>query len=680
MHTTGPSFFRSFILLLFLFLVSISKIYAQEKVPVSFGKISVEDFNISSSLIDVNTSAVIIADVGITSFEGNAKGWFTYIFKKKKRIKILNKKAFDLATVQILLYQNDESIEKAENITAVCYNLENDKVIATKLESKNVYEEKADKNYLYKKFTLPAVKEGSIIEYSYTIKSEFEYNLPAWEFQSDEHPTLWSEYNVEIPGLLGYMSSRQGYHKFYINTSAEGQKAYNIKRQVSGGLVATEESFTVSSTTIIHRWIMKDVPGFKIENYISSSRNFIDKIVFQLFQTYDGQSYHPVTNSWKKVTDELMGRDDFGLPLTEPNEWMDDILKTVADATDDELLTAKKIYSYVQKNYTCTDHYDKYIKTTLKDVAKKKSGTVGEINLLLIALLKHKKIQAFPVLLSTRDFGRNKPNYPLMQKLNYVVCKTNIGANDFYLDATQPFLSFGNLPLECYNGHARVISEDTAAVYFLTDSIKEARSTIMQIINADKGQIVGTFNQNMGFYESLDTKNAIAKIALENYKTSIKQMYPEEIQVHDIEVKSFQTPDDLISVKFDFNLKSFENADLVYFNPMMGEGIKTNPFAAAERIYPVEMPYASEKVYTLNMEIPTGFKVDEVPKSVIIKLNGDEGFFEYLLRVEVNAIQMRSRIVLKKTDFASDEYQTLRDFYAQIVKKEAEQIVFKKIK
>ena len=113
---------------------------------------------------------------------------------------------------------------------------------------------------------------------------------------------------------------------------------------------------------------------------------------------------------------------------------------------------------------------------------------------------------------------------------------------------------------------------------------------------------------------------------------------------------------------------------------MLGEAIKSNPFVAAERFYPVEMPYTIYDIYTLNMEIPKGYKVDELPKSVRLNFNEDEGMFEYLISNSGENIQMKCRLVFKKTNFLNEDYQPLRDFYSFIVKKEAEQIVFKKIK
>ncbi len=40
---------------------------------------------------------------------------------------------------------------------------------------------------------------------------------------------------------------------------------------------------------------------------------------------------------------------------------------------------------------------------------------------------------------------------------------------------------------------------------------------------------------------------------------------------------------------------------------------------------------------------------------------------------------MRSRVQLKKATFTNEDYQPLREFYTYVVKKQAEQIVFKKI-
>src|SRR5664279_2046274 len=74
-----------------------------------FSKVKVEDFTLNSPIITANSNAAIIFDKGDVSFIGNDKGWFSYVFKRNKRIMIINNKGFDLATVQLLLYKDDDN-------------------------------------------------------------------------------------------------------------------------------------------------------------------------------------------------------------------------------------------------------------------------------------------------------------------------------------------------------------------------------------------------------------------------------------------------------------------------------------------------------------------------------------------------------------------------------------------
>jgi hypothetical protein len=99
-----------------------------------------------------------------------------------------------------------------------------------------------------------------------------------------------------------------------------------------------------------------------------------------------------------------------------------------------------------------------------------------------------------------------------------------------------------------------------------------------------------------------------------------------------------------------------------------------------ERHYPVEMPYMIDETYILTMDIPEGFIIDEIPKSTRVMYNETEGMFEYLVQKGETNLQMRVRLRLNKAFFPTEEYNTLRDFFAFVVKKESEQIVFKKKK
>src|SRR6188508_3511891 len=154
---------------------------AQDKSPVKFGKISAEDFKTSVYSVDSNAAGVIIADIGNSTITGNSKGWFSIEFRHFKRIHILKKSSYELADVQIPLYTDGHNEEELQNLKAYTYNLENGKIVETKLEKSGVFQDKLSKNQLIKKFTFPGIKEGSIIEYEYTIHSDFIFNLQPWE-------------------------------------------------------------------------------------------------------------------------------------------------------------------------------------------------------------------------------------------------------------------------------------------------------------------------------------------------------------------------------------------------------------------------------------------------------------------------------------------------------------------
>ena len=92
------------------------------------------------------------------------------------------------------------------------------------------------------------------------------------------------------------------------------------------------------------------------------------------------------------------------------------------------------------------------------------------------------------------------------------------------------------------------------------------------------------------------------------------------------------------------------------------------------------MPYAVDETYVLNMQIPKGYVVDELPKSAKVAMNENEGYFEYLIDVADNNVRLKSRLQINKATFMPEDYEGLRGFFDYVVKKHAEQIVFKKKK
>ncbi|MEO6407007.1 MAG: DUF3857 and transglutaminase domain-containing protein [Ferruginibacter sp.] len=659
-----------------LFLCTLTPTFAQEKSPIKFGKISPEDFDLSKYNFDTSVNAVVISDVGSSAFEGNSKGWFTLVYKHQKRIKILNKNGFEAASVEIPLYSDGSDEEKLADLKAYTYNVENGNIVKTELEGSAVFKDKLSKNLVTKKFTFPAVKEGSVIEYSYTVNSDFLFNLQPWEFQG-LYPRIWSEYKVRQPEFFVYLTLSQGYESFFINERTPHNEQYSVT--IPGG-VSSDEHFTLKGTANDYRWVMKDVPALKQEGFTSSLANHIAKIEFQLRQyNFPDMPVRDIMGSWKTVSEKMLERSDFGIPINKDNNWLDaDIKLIVLDAAND-LDKAKHIYTYVRDNFTCTDRSDQYLNNSLKTIFKNKNGSVSDINLLLIAMLRHEHIQADPVILSTREHGFASEIYPLMSRFNYLIASVNINGVALYLDASNSLLGFGKLPPECYNGYGRKIAKEPLLVNLQADSLLEAKVTSVYIYKNDKGVAEGTFKTVPGYCESLSIRVKIKDKGEVDFFKKVSADYHSMIDISQPGIDSLKMPEQPIVIHYNFKINSFDE-DIVYFNPMMTEGFKNNFFKAAERKYPVEMPYTFDEIYILSMEIPKNYMVDELPKSTKVSFNEGEGSFEYLFSKSDNKILFRSRVVMKKANFLPEDYNYLRDFFGYIVKKHSEQIVFKKKK
>ncbi|MEP7317974.1 MAG: DUF3857 domain-containing protein [Panacibacter sp.] len=660
-----------------LLLISIVSLARQKGPKTKFGDVKDEDFAPTVYSIDSNAEAVVLYDMGNSVFEGGVKGDFVLVYNHQKRIRIMNKNGFDAATIEIPLDKDGTDEEKLDKLEAVTYNLENGQVVATKLDKASVFKDKYNENRTIRKFTFPNIKEGSIVEYKYTVSSPFYFNLQPWDFQAGM-PRLWSEYTVTIPNdILDFVMIRKGYQQFVVDTSTSSYENYHLVQRGTS-VSDRSESFTIHSKTITARWAMENVPALKPESFITTLDNYRARLEFQLRRIKYSESHiEEIMGDWYQLTDRMMKREDFGQAINAGNGWMNDDLKKITTGATDDYTKAKKVYEYIRDNFTCTQHYGRYISTTLKKVFDAKSGTVSDINLLLTAALKHLNFEAAPAILSTRDNGLANEMYPLIGEYNYVICRVKIGDEYYMLDASDK-LGFGKLPEEVYNSSARVISDIPALITLSPDSIKETKMTSFFAVNEDD-KISATLTTQYGDFRSKDMRDKLSKMQPSDYLKEIKLAYSYDPELSNIQIDSLNQPENPLAVKYDLKF-GFNDDDIVYFNPVIADMVKENPFKSAERYYPVEMNACKDETYLLNMEIPKGYKVEELPKSARVMLNENEGMFEYIVQASADHIQLRCRTLIKKATFEPEDYQTLRDFFAFIVQKEAEQIVFKKIK
>jgi hypothetical protein len=651
--------------------------FSQKESPYTkFGKISVADLQKKLYTIDSNANAVVLSDIGTAVVEGNSKGWFSIVSRRHKVVHILNKNGYDEANVQIGLYISGASEEKVDHIRAVTYNLENSKIVEAKLDKSSVFKEKVDKNRLLQKFTMPNVKEGCIIEYDYQVTSDFMWNLDPWLFQG-QSPEIWSEFNFTVPEFFSYNFLSRGFHAMALNERKDRTTNFNVRD--SRGAGATE-NYSFSAGVSDFRWVMKDIPALKEESFTSSVNNHKARMEFQLASQGHPLPQHNYLTTWFELTKGLLESEDFGSVLKNGNNWLSDDVKPVFASVNSGEEKARRIYSYVRDNFACTGRRGIYREQSLKNVLKSKKGSVAEINLLLTAMLRYAGLKAEPVILSTKDHGYAVEYSPMTSNFNYVIVQVSDNDNLYYLDASDPQLGFNKLLSSCYNGHARVVNETADPLHFSADSLKEAKTTFLAVSNNGKGKWVGSMNQTPGYYESFAIREKIKEKGTEAFFKQVEKDFGWEVKISDSRIDSLKNYETPLALRYAVELNP-GNEDILYVNPLFGEGYRKNLFKAAERFYPVEMPFAMDEIFVLNMEVPEGYVLDELPKQMLAKYD-EEGatMFEYRISQSNNMISFRTRIRVARTLFMPEEYQTLREFFNLVVSKQSEQIVFKKKK
>jgi len=630
--------------------------------------------------IDSGATAVVLAEYSETKVNSSNDAGFEIETRIRRRIHLLKKASFDRGTVVVDLYTNGEEQEKVSKLNAVTWVLEGGKVTETKLNTKSdVYTEKLNRNHIRKKFTLPGLKEGAIIEYEYTLTTGFLFNLRPWYFQG-EVPCLWSEYRVGFPEFLNYVMLQQGTLPFTIADTELKPGTYNLSymRDVYAGKTV-DERLMINCSIAHHRWVISDVPAFKEEAYTSSPDNYMNRIWFQLSGFQQPLVERTIQATWPEYTASLLNRLDFVNEMENTGEWWPEEMKQVLKGKVTETDIAKAIYGYVSTRFTFNSD-ENGRSNPLKKVAAAKSGNLLELNLLLVAMLRYAGLQADPVMLSTREHGYSTEAFPVTGQFNYLVCRVKADEDDWLLDATHPYLGFGKLPYQCYNGQARVLNREATMIQLRPEQLNESDEITVDInfSTAGNSHWNSVVNHRYGFFASEVLREKIKKQGLESFR---KELSVDEIageKVSDITAESLEQSG--ASLQVNYKTESEVVADSkIYLKPVLVPYFRQNPLKSAERKYPVEMPYKISQRYTVHIQIPEGYQVEEMPAPLSAGINGKkDAAFDYTVTAANGKLTIQYGLEITKTYFKPEEYKSLREFFSNIAAKLEEQIVFKK--
>lgn len=617
---------------------------------VKYGKVSKSEISLNQCAFDPAAEAVYLRYVGsIVVHHANVH------IKRHVRIKILHPNALGEANIKLPYYSSD-NYERISSIKAHTINIdENGKAHYFPVDKSQFFTVDLSEDWKEMRFTFPNVKQGSILEYEYTLISANHLYLENWEFQH-HLPTLYSSLSVQTPKSLDYQFMMQGSRLY---------RKYRDKPS--------------------NHWELEDLPALKEEPFLYNQGDFVEKVRFQLSGYYaqdqmKNVEYKSLRRSWESLADEVLNSNEYRSYLNRSGFAKNTVAELELEGKSPEE-KIREIYKYVTDNYRWNGLYRRFTYNKLAAISKNTEANSAEINLLLVLLLNTAGIEAHPMLVSTRSHGLYFKNYPLLSQFNHLMVYAKIDDRDFFLDATDPLLPYDVLPVQVHIAEGFVL--DKREPHWQEISIeKKARERYTASIRLHAGQVVDVSMgfEAMGHFAANARRQLISKGTtkwLEDQVSPVINASSDSLSIQNLEeVEEFLKA----QAHFQYKLTTHEGQQTFYLNPFLLDKWLENPFKTDTRQYPVQFPFLSTTIYTCEIVIPEGMQVVELPKTEKIKMPNDYGDFTY--RVVSNGGKITVQIIfnINKLEAPSNQYQNFREFYGMVASRLNQHIVLKSIR
>ncbi len=580
---------------------------------------------------------------------------------RKIKIKILKEAGLEYANFKIPIYIEGNIGEKFELLSATTYNIEEGKLKKTELDRNKIFDEKKNSLWMDKKFTMPDARVGSIIEVEYKITTPYFFNMGTWEFQK-EIPVVYSKLNYKAIPYYTYT---------YIAVGLKSLDEANSK-------VLNKEHVFLNAKykEVEYVFGMKNIPAFKDEEFLTSPRDYMQALNFQLSEMhYISGGSRKIMSTWPQLCDEFLKHPDFGKYIKASEKEGKKVLPALQLNGVSEEEQIKIIVLYIKSMYSWNGSYGKYARENLSSFLKNKTGNAANINLFLIGLLKAAGLEVSPVIISTRNNGAISKSHPFESFFNYVIAMVTINGEEHYIDATDPLLYFNQLPGLCVNVEGLVIkpkTEEWTTIYQKETSLLEKDFEIKITPEERKLEVNCIYTASGNEAYQYRKRKARSTDSLSEY---LKKNNNIDV-TGDIQIMNAEEPDKPFKFLFNFDTSTEGTDTKLFINPFCGIALPYNPFKQNERSSPVDLMFLIGERYISTIEIPEGYAIEFLPKSRNISNNILS--FNYDIEEKDNKIIINSGYFFNKVIYAPAEYDPLKTLMALIVDKLSEKIVLTK--
>ncbi|MGZ3872357.1 MAG: DUF3857 domain-containing protein [Mucilaginibacter sp.] len=629
-----------------------------------FGKIDNQDLELKACDFEKDANAEVLFEKGNVYFGADLMSITEEIHK---RVKIFNDNGKSEADVHIKYFSGDH-LEYVTGIQAETINLTDGKPLITKLDKKLIYTKRIDKYWSEITFTLPDVKPGCVIEYKYALNSTSFADFPDWDFQ-EKIPVRYSELKTSIPDIFYFRADAHISMPLTNNARStdsrsllEGTQAYpyNLENETRG---------------------MTNIPSLPDEPYMSSYRDNVQSIRFQLVTVKPiGGFATNLSDTWAKVGGRLIDNDDFGGQLKRKINGEDVIIakaKTLKSTDEKIAYVFNAVKSAMKWNGTDDWHTDDGTYRAWEN----KTGNSTEINIILYHLLKQSGIDAYPMVVSTREHGKVQPYYTSLVQFNRGVVYVPVDtAKRYVLDASGKYNIYNETPAELLNSSGLYVDKanNKYDIIYLKKDVPVRESVFITAEIKPGGKLEGSAQISSSSYSKINSVERYSRDGEKKY-TDFLRNDDNNLKISSIKLENMDVDTLPLMQKLDFSLDlAGSDENYIYLNPNLFTPLKTNPFLSENRMTDIDFGYGRSYFINGVYKIPAGYKVDALPKSISMVMPDKSFSFKRIMAERDGSIVVRYSISYNEPEYSREKYPDFHAFFKKMHEMLNEQIVLKK--
>ncbi|MBP6431961.1 MAG: hypothetical protein KA319_09350, partial [Ferruginibacter sp.] len=503
-----------------------------------------------------------------------------------------------------------------------------------------------------------------VIEYRYTLERETMGHIKDWYFQ-EAIPIRYSEYDLKIPLVF----------KFGIQPSIVD--SIEVKEDVTEELINTNQG-VVRTNSLSKKFIMRNLKALPNEPYMGAAKDYQQRLSFQLSQIDYGQGdIKYLRNTWLDVISNLKKDEDFGKQIENDFKASYNFIDELKSKPDNEqkLLTA---LSYFQKNFTWNNQDGIYSYKGVKETWESKTGSIGDINLLFIKLLKDAGVNISPILFSTRDNGTVNMFFPFIEQFNATFCYMQINGKPYVIDASNKYSNYNIIPEKVNNCNGFIIDEGAGKWFMAKDSITKYKVIVATNGKLDiNGVMTGETVVNSIGYSKL---NRLKKWHEDkgDFINTYFSSNGQSIQLNDLQVKNIDDFNKPFEQKAKYTYTLGTSGNYKYFTTNFFTDFYQNQFLKDERITDIDFGYLQDYQIYGSYTIPEDYTYEELPKNILFVMPDKSIALSRFTEVNENNVNIRIIIEFKQPYYSVTNYYEFAAFYKKMFEYLNEQIVIKK--